>query len=304
VGASRRVGGRTIRFSNLDKVLFPAEDLTKSDLIDYYDGVAAAMLPHLRGRPMTLERFPDGVDRHRVYSKDAPGYFPAWIARATVAKKGGTVTHVVCNDRPTLLYLANQATVTPHVALSRVDSLHHPDQVVWDLDPADDDIGTVPWAAQVVRQLLESIGLASFPKSSGSRGIHVVTPLDRSATFEEVRSLARDVAALLAARHPARVTIEHRLGKRGGRLYLDWTRNNYAQTVVAPYAVRARPGAPVALPLAWGEVDEGFRPREFAMAEALRRVEGRVDPWRGWRRRTRSLVRARRRLDALSRTET
>jgi bifunctional non-homologous end joining protein LigD len=201
-------------------VLFPGHGAAKVDLIDYYDAVAPAMLPHVRDRLMTLERFPDGIDSARVFSKDIPGYFPEWIARRTVAKKGGTVTHVVCNDRATLVYLADQACVTLHVGLSRLGALDRPDHMMWDLDPPDEDARVVSWAAGVVRSLLSERGLVAFVKSTGSRGLHIVVPLDGSERFPEVRRFTRDVAGLLAARHTSRLTVEQRKGRsaRGGSI--------------------------------------------------------------------------------------
>jgi bifunctional non-homologous end joining protein LigD len=260
------------------------------------------MLPHMRGRPVTMERFPDGIGGQRIMQKSAPEYFPDWIPRVTVPKAGGTVDHILCEDAATLVYLANQACVTPHVWLSRVDRPDHPDQLIFDLDPPGDEFGDARVAALWLRSLLEEVQLPSYVKTTGGKGLHVVVPLDRRSDFDTVRRFAMDLAAVLARRHPERLTVEQRRRERQGRLYLDTMRNAYAQTVAAPYAVRARPGATVATPLHWDEVeDASLRPDRFTIKTIGERLERVADPWKGIQRRGRSLTRARDRLDALMR---
>lgn len=295
-----KAGSRTIEISNPDKVLFPRDGFTKADLASYYQAVAPVMLPHVKDRPATMERYPDGIDAHRFFNKDAPKHFPDWVDRATMPKKGGTVSHVVMNDAATLVYLAQQACVTPHVALHRVDDLEHPDQMIIDLDPSTDDFSIVRETALSLREVLDELALFSVVKTSGSRGLHIVVPLDRSSPFPDVREFALDLGGLLAARDPERVTIETRKAARGSRLFVDCLRNAFAQHVVAPYGVRARDGAPVAMPLDWSEVeDRRLDPRAWSIKTAIPRVANDVDPWKGWRRRARSLTRARARLDRL-----
>jgi bifunctional non-homologous end joining protein LigD len=289
-----------VRVTHPEKVLFPGDGITKGDLVEYYQQVAGRMLPHLRGRPVAMERYPDGIDGERIFQKDVPGHFPGWIDRVKVHKQGGTLQQVVCEQAATLVYLANQACITPHVFLSRSDRLDHPDQLIVDLDPAGDDFGAARRAALALRSLLEELELPSFPKTTGGKGVHVTVPLDRRADFDSVRRFARDVAAVLAARHPDRLTTEQRKRDRGGRLYLDVMRNAYAQTAVPPYAVRARLGATVATPLDWSELeDSSLRPFAFTIGSVLDRFEE-TDPWKDLRRRGRSLSRALRRLDALA----
>lgn len=296
---SVRIGRRSVEVSKLDKVLFPADGYTKEDLISYYRDIASVMVPEAKDRPMTLERFPDGIGGGRFFSKDIPKYFPGWVARAKLRKSGGTVTHVVCNDAATLVYLANQAAITQHVGLSRVDRIHDPDQVIFDLDPAGSDFGVVRRTALIVKEVLEDIGLVPFVKTSGSKGLHVVAPLDRSASFDEVRPFARDLAHLVASRYPDDITIEQRKNNRAGRLFLDWMRNAYGQTAVAPYSVRARDGAPVAMPLKWDEVvDKKLTPGRYTIVDAPAHA-AEVQPWKGWRRRARALGGPRRALDEL-----
>ncbi|MEU6770762.1 non-homologous end-joining DNA ligase [Streptomyces sp. NPDC046759] len=301
-----RAGRRTVEIQRPGKVLFPGGadtgEYTKGDLAEYYRRVAPHLLPHLRGRPLMLERRPDGLDGQRFMQKNTPDHYPEWITRAKVAKEGGTVTHVVCDDTATLLYLADQACITLHRWLSRTDragGVDHPDQLVFDLDPADGDFARVREAAGWVRELLDELGLPAAPMTTGSRGLHLVVHLDGRHDFDEVRQFAHDVAGLAAARHPDRLTTAARKQDRDDRLYLDVQRNAYAQTAVAPYTVRALPGAPVAVPLAWEQVDDpGTDARRWTIGDAV--DQARTDPWAGVPSRGRSLRAARSRLAALN----
>ncbi|ALO97371.1 ATP-dependent DNA ligase [Streptomyces hygroscopicus subsp. limoneus] len=297
-----RAGRRSVEIKRPGKVLFPggggAKEYTKGDLADYYRSVAPYLLPHLRGRPLMLERYPDGLDGQRFMQKNTPEHYPEWITRAEVAKEGGTVTHVVCDDTATLLYLADQACLTLHRWLSRTDRAggpDHPDRLVFDLDPPGDDFGAVREAAAWLRELLDELGLPAAPMTTGSRGLHLVVPLEGRQDFDAVREFAHDIAELAAARHPDRLTTAARKQDRGDRLYLDVQRNAYAQTAVAPFTVRARPGAPVAVPLTWEQLDDpGLDARRWTIADAV--DQARTDPWAGLPARGRSLGPARRRL--------
>jgi bifunctional non-homologous end joining protein LigD len=295
-----KVGRRTVKITNPDKVLFPEDGFTKRDLIEYYEGIGDVMLPHVKDRLMTLERFPDGIEGERFYSKNVPKYFPDWIDRETVDKKGGTTTMVVVTERATLVYLGNQAAITTHTSMYRVDKLGYPDQLMLDLDPSVDDFNEVRRIAKDVRGILDELGLESFVKTTGSRGLHVVTPLDRRADVETVRVFSRDVALLAAKRDPENVTIERSKADRKDGLYMDWVRNSYGQHAVAPYGVRARPGAPVAMPLDWDEVnDKKLHPQKWSIKSGLKRALTEPDPWSGWRKKARGLREPRQRLDEL-----
>ena len=275
-------GGITVPLSHPDKVLFPGDGITKEDLARYYADVADLMLPWLRDRPVTMVRYPDGLEGQRFFQKNAPSYFPAWIRRAEVGKEGGQVEHVVCDKPATLVYLANQACIEIHAFTSRTDKLDVPDQMVFDLDPPDGNRFTdVRRAALWVRDLLSGdLGLTSFVRTSGGRGLHVHVALNRRADFGPVREFAHRAAGVLARRHPDVITTEQRKDKRGNLVYADVMRNAYAQTVAASYGVRARPGAPVATPLSWAEVeDENLEPRQFTMATIRARLDGGQDPW-------------------------
>ncbi|OSZ56487.1 ATP-dependent DNA ligase [Streptomyces pharetrae CZA14] len=297
-----RAGRRTVEVRRPGKVLFPGGDghpeYTKGDLVDYYRSVAPFLLPHLRGRPLMLEMHPDGVDGPGFMQKNTPDTYPDWITRIEVPKEGGTVRHTVCDDAATLVHLAGQACVTLHRWLSRGDRLDRPDRMVFDLDPSGDDFAPVRETAVLLGELLDELRLPSALMTTGSRGLHIVVPLNGRHDFDEVRQFARDVADTLAAGHPDRLTTAARKKDRGDRLYLDVQRNGYAQTAVAPFTVRARPGAPVAVPVAWDQLDDpGFGPRRWTLADAV--DQARTSPWAGVMSRGRALGPARRRLDAL-----
>ncbi|MEU4657326.1 non-homologous end-joining DNA ligase [Streptomyces sp. NPDC023723] len=296
-----RAGHRSVEVHRPDKVLFPARgtsgQVTKGDLADYYRAVAPYALPHLRGRPLMLERHPDGVDGPVFMQKNTPAHYPDWITRVELPKAGGTVCHTVCDNTATLLHLADQAALTLHRWLSRADRTDRPDRMVFDLDPGVDDFETVREAARLLGELLDTLRLPSALMTTGSRGLHVIVPLRRGPDFDEVRDFAHRVAETLAAAHPDRLTTAARKKDRGDRLYLDVQRNAYAQTAVAPYSVRAKPGAPVATPITRDQLDDpALHARRWTVADALE--QARTDPWADVMRRARGLGPARRRLAA------
>ncbi len=286
-----KAGCHVIDLTHPDKVLFPDDGLTKRDLVDYYRRIADVMVPLIRERALTLHRFPDGIGAEGFYQQQVPDHFPDWIARASLPRADGkTVTRCVCNDAATLAYLAGQACITPHAWLARRDRPHHPDRMVFDLDPSDDDFSVVRMAARVLRGVLDDIGLTGFVMTTGSRGLHVVVPLDAATGFDAVRDFAQRVARAATARAPDHLTTEQRKQRRRGRLYLDIMRNAYGQTAVAPYAVRPRPGAPVAMPLDWGELGNGgLRADRYRIGNAFRRLAQKSDPWRDMARHFASL---------------
>jgi bifunctional non-homologous end joining protein LigD len=287
-----RVGGRLVEITRPEKLLFPGDRITKREFVEYYRRIAPVMLPHLRGRPIAMERYPDGIESSGFFQKTAPSYYPGWIKTALLRKKNGVVRHVVCDDAATLVYLANQAVITPHSWLSRVDKPNNPDQMIFDLDPSDGDFRIVCAAAKGLRELLEEQRLIAYVKTTGSRGLHVLVPLDRRADFDEVRTFARQVAARLVKSDPGRLTIDVHKSKRRGRIFVDTARNAYAQTAAPAYAVRARDGAPIAVPLHWEEVDNpGLAPDQFNIRNILDRVERMHDPWKDLKQHAQKLPR-------------
>jgi bifunctional non-homologous end joining protein LigD len=281
-------------------VLFPADGITKGDLIDYYRRIAPWMLPHLRDRPLAMERYPDGIDEPSFFQKAVPSYFPDWIKRVTVKKAGGTVTHVVCNNEATLVYLANQACTTPHIWLSRIDKLYCPDQMVFDLDPSREDLEAVKATAQAIREMLDRLDLPAYLKTTGSRGMHVAVPLNREEDFDSVRAFARQLAEIVVNQDREHRTLELRKGKRRGRVFVDTNRNAYAQHMAAAYAVRARPGAPVSAPLDWSELNrKDLRPNGVTIRTIFGRLAKVGDVWKNFGRHATSLKLARRKFEHL-----
>jgi bifunctional non-homologous end joining protein LigD len=257
------------------------------------------MLPHIAGRPLNLERYPDGIAGPRIIQQRAGTHFPDWIERVTVPKKGGTVTHVVASDAATLVYLADQACITLHAWLSRVDRLDRPDRMIFDLDPSEDAISDLRGPARDVGELLRELGLEPFAMATGSRGYHVVVPLQRRMGFDDVRRFARDVARIAVARD-ASLTLEQRKAARRERTLVDVMRNTYGHTAVAPYSVRARPEAPVATPLRWDELSQpSTRPDRWTLRTIPQRLEDDGDAWADIRSRARAIGPARRRLDRM-----
>jgi bifunctional non-homologous end joining protein LigD len=291
----------SVEITHPDKLLFPDDGLTKADIADYYETVSEWMLPHIRNRPLSLMRFPDGIGGHGFFHKNVPDYFPAFVKRVEVEKRGGTLTHAVACNPETLVYLVGQNTITPHVWLSRADRLRQPDRIVFDLDPAPGaDFAAVRRAARQTGELLRELGLEPFAQVTGSKGIHVWTPLRRRATFEDVRPFARAVAERLTHRHPDELTLEFRKAERGGRILIDVMRNAYAQTTVPPYAVRPLPGAPVATPIEWDELsDSKLRANRWTVKSVRRRLAAKDDPWADIASFARGVSRASKRLERL-----
>jgi bifunctional non-homologous end joining protein LigD len=277
-----RAGRRDVRLTHEDKVLFPGDGITKADLAAYYRDASDRMVPLVRDRPVSLQRFNNGIEGEGFFQKNIAKGVPDWVKRVEVPKRGGSLWHVLANDAPTLVWLANQNCITPHVWLSRADRLDRPDRMIFDLDPEGDDaFALVRRTAQELGDLLRTGGVEPFAMTTGSRGIHVVVSLRRRYSFEAVRDAALAVATELVERRPRELTIQFRKEKREGRLFVDVNRNGYAATAVPPYAVRPKPGAPVATPLRWDELED---PRLTARRHTLRTVLDRdPDVWDGVR---------------------
>jgi bifunctional non-homologous end joining protein LigD len=299
-----RVGNITIEVSKTDKVLFPEDKITKGDLIEYYAKVAPIMVPLIKGRPIAMHRFPDGIKGERFYQKDIPDYFPDWIDRLPVENREGSnrdiTTYVTCEKAATLVYLANQACITPHVWLSRKDKLDYPDRMIFDLDPSDSDFSKVRAGALRCKALLEEMGLVAFAMLTGSKGVHVVVPLDRGEDFDTVRHFAQKIAHFMAEENSKDLTAEIRKAKRRGRVFIDTNRNAFSQLAVAPYAVRALPGAPVATPITWEELEKGrVNPQSFNVKNLFKHLADKGDPWKNIARSGRSLKTAHQKLEKL-----
>jgi bifunctional non-homologous end joining protein LigD len=285
-----------------EKVMFPGEGITKGELAAYYETVAPIMLPHIRLRPVTMERYPGGIGGPGFFHKDVSKGFPDWLERVEVPKKGGTVHHPIVSDTRSLLWLANQNCITPHVWTSRSPHLYQPDICVFDLDPSEEAPDILRAAALGLRDLLNELGLTSWVKTSGSKGFHIVVPLDGKASFGEVAAFAHAAGTILVTRDPDHLTQEFSKADRGRRILVDTGRNGYSATFAAAYAVRARPGAPVSAPCTWDEVERGaVGPRTCTLRTMARRIEEVGDLWAKMRERGESPKRAMEQLQGMSR---
>lgn len=263
-----------------EKVLFPDTGITKGELASYYEAIAPLMLPHIDHRPVTMERYPSGIGEPGFMHKDVTKGVPAWLERIEVPKKDGTVRHALVTDARSLLWITNQNCITPHVWTSRAPDVGHPDVCVFDLDPMQDDAVVLRGAVLALRALLGELGLASWVKTSGSKGFHIVVPLDGGAGFGRVARFAHRVGAMLVARDPDHLTQEFSKVDRAGRMLVDTGRNGYSATFAAAYAVRAKPGAPVSAPCAWAEIeDASVGPQSFTLRTMAARVADVGDVW-------------------------
>jgi bifunctional non-homologous end joining protein LigD len=281
-----------------EKVLFPEDGITKGELAAYYEAIAPFMVPHLHSRPITMERYPAGIAQKGFFHKDVSKGFPGWLERVEVPKKDGTVHHPIVTDARSLLWMTNQNCITPHVWTSRAPDLYHPDVVVFDLDPSrDDEPETLRNAAIWLRDFLTELGLPSWVKTSGSKGFHIVVPLDGKTEMGEVAGFAHRVGGVLVQRHPQQLTQEFSKADRRGRILVDTGRNGYSATFAAAYAVRAKPGAPISAPCTWEELESGaIAPRTCTLRTMIARVGDVGDLWSDMRRRRRSLRRVIERL--------
>jgi bifunctional non-homologous end joining protein LigD len=292
------LGGHTVELSNQERVVFPDSGITKGDVVMYYKDIAEVMVPELRGRALSIERFTKGIDAGGFFQKHWQKHYPAWIDSVTFGGKT-VVKYPICDSQAALVYFANQGGVAMHVITSRKATLHHPDLVVFDLDPPENGFELVRKTALILRHVLDELGLRAFVKTTGSRGLHVVAPLDE-ATFEEVHTLCHALARLLVARHPDLLTTEFYKKDRGNRLYFDTARNALGSTFVAAYSLRPKPGAPVSMPIEWRELDDKkLRADGFTLNNARERLAKKGDAWRDLRKHAGSVTKALEMLDEL-----
>jgi bifunctional non-homologous end joining protein LigD len=289
-----RVGSQTLSLSNLDKVLWPRDGYTKGDLIGYYQNVAPLALPHLAGRPLTLQRYPNGIDGAAFFEKQMPRGTPDWIERVTLPTPGGSrshVTFVVCNDEPSLVYLANLAAIVLHVWTSRMPAVDEPDFVIFDLDPGEKcSLRTLATVALRLRDLLSEIGLKALVKTTGGYGLHAIVPLASGYSYDTIKVFAEIVARRAAQDLGELATLARTIAKRPqSAVYIDYVQVGHGKTIVAPYSVRARDGAPVSTPLQWAEVEALNRRKtpaapadefaKFTMRTTPKRLEREGDLW-------------------------
>lgn len=294
----RKVGKYLVTLSNQEKILFPHAKITKGELVDYYERIAPRMLPYMKDRPVTMHRFPDGISEEGFYQKDAADYFPNYITIQPIKRTTDetVVKYPVINNAASLVYIANLACITPHLWLSRIDKLNYPDRMIFDFDPSSGvSFVQVRNAAVSAKKLLDKLGLSAFLMTTGSRGVHVVVPLKRQYLFDEVREFAGEVARLLVAQDPAKLTVDISKAKRGKRVFIDTLRNSWGATTVAPYAVRAKPGAAVATPISWAELST-VTPQQYTIKNIFQRIARVEDPWKDMQKKACGLTQARKKL--------
>ena len=291
-----KIGQHTIALTHTDKILLPPS-ISKGDIIDYYINIGDKMVPYMKNHPLMMHRFPNGLAGESFYQKDASDYFPLWIKRQKIEKVGGFTHYVVCQNKATLIYLANQACITPHLWLSRISNLDFPDRLIFDLDPSSDNFNDVRLIALTLKKLFDELNLDCFVMTTGSKGLHVTVPLDKKLDFKAVRAFAVACALHIKEVLPKKVTLEIRKEKRGNMVFIDTLRNQFGATAVAPYAIRARPGGPVATPLHWDEVEERtLTSQKYTLHTLFKRLETIDDPWHNFLSLAQSLKKAQKTL--------
>lgn len=275
--------GRLLALSNLDKPLWPEDGITKAHLLAYLRAAAPRLLPHLRGRPLTVVRYPDGIHGERFFQKDCPEHAPPWVRTFAhrASGSGRVIRFVLCDDLPTLIWLGNLACLEFHPWLSTAREPSRPDLAVIDLDPAPPaGFAEARAAALLVKQLLDGLGLAAFPKLSGATGVHVYVPLEPRHGFREVAAFVQALGRALLRRRPDLITLERSVGRRAGRVYVDYLQNGPGRTMVCAYSPRALPGAPVSCPVTWEELAQAS-PADFTLRTVPARLARRADPFAG-----------------------
>jgi bifunctional non-homologous end joining protein LigD len=270
-----KIDGHKVEFTNLNKFYWPEEQITKGNLIDYYNSMYKFILPYLKDRPESLRRNPNGIVDHGFYHKDAGNDAPSWVKHKTIFSEAANkdIEYIICNDRATLLYLNNLGCIELNPWNSTIKHMDHPDYLIMDIDPSDDNtFDEVVDAALVIKEILDKAGAKSYCKTSGATGLHIYVPMHAQYTYEQVRSFAEVIANLANQALPESTTVERSLGKRQGRIYLDYLQNKRGQTLAAAYSVRPVPGASVSTPLLWKEVKHGLSPRDFTIFNIQKRV--------------------------------
>ena len=272
-----------IEISNPDKILFPESGIKKIDIIEYYKKISPHIMPFLKDRPLTLMRCPNGIAGNCFYQKNAPDFYPEWIERIPVLKQdGSTVNYINCKKKEALIYVANQACITLHPWLSKLPDLNKPDKLIFDLDPSGStikDFDLVKQVALIIKDVLEDLKLKPFIMTTGSKGIHVVTPIKPQYNFDEIRAFAKKIAELVAESAPEIATTQIRLAQRDGKVFLDYLRNSWSATSVAPYSVRTKENAPVATPIDWQELaHKGLAPDKYNISNIFEHL-AKGDPW-------------------------
>jgi bifunctional non-homologous end joining protein LigD len=276
--ASLTIDSHALKFTNLKKLYYPDDGVTKGDVLNYYNAVADLILPHLIDRPLSLKRYPNGIKEEFFFQKDTPDSYPSWLRTEMV----DGINYALAEDRASLLYLVNLGCIDQNPAMSRIGSIENPDYVLIDLDPHECPFDMIVEAALLVKGVLDKIGLAGYPKTTGGDGMHIYIPLEPIYSFEEARQFAELISRLLVHQRPQMFTTPRSVSKRQrNRVYFDWMQIGSSKTISAPYVLRAYPGAPVATPLEWSEVVPGLDPKHFHIRNARERFAEKGDLFAG-----------------------
>jgi bifunctional non-homologous end joining protein LigD len=291
--SSITLDGHEVKLSSQDKILFPKSKITKGDLVSYYQRIAPYMIPLIYNHPLTLRRFPNGITHEGFYQKEVSAYFPKWIKRKEIKRRSVDefVTYAIGNDTATLVYLANQGTLVFHIWLSTAQKITHPDRMIFDLDPSNNrSWPQIKKTAKQIKKKLEAYGLTPFLMTSGSKGLHITTPLTQTATFDKVRAFTKKIAEELVEENPKTLTVEIRKEKRGTKIFIDTLRNQWAQLGVAPYSARAKEGAPIATPIEWSELSNSkLNPQAYTIKNIFRRLSRKKNPWKDFYKKAHAL---------------
>lgn len=276
------INKKSIELSNLDKIFYPDKKYSKEDVIKYYQKIADYMLPHVKDRLLALQRFPNGIKKSGFYQKEASDYFPRWLKIKKVSlEKGGSQNLVVIEKRADLIYLVDQATLVFHIWQSRKQHVNKPNKIVFDLDPPHHNgFKMVKFAAYKLKDIFEKKRLNVFVMTTGSKGLHVVIPIKPKYEFDKIREFAKKISMKLADKYPDKLTIEVRKEKRKGRVFLDYSRNAFGQTCVAPYSLRAIKNAPIATPIGWHELPSLDNSQKYNLSNIFKRLGQKEDPWK------------------------
>ena len=279
------IGNRRLKLSNLDKVLYPATGFTKGQVIDYYVRIAPALLPHLAGRPLTMKRYPEGVDAEFFFEKNAPMHRPDWVKTAPIWSHGNqrNVNFILAEDLPTLVWVANLASLELHPSLALAKDIQCPTMIVFDLDPGPP--ANIVQCAQVglwVREIFDHFGLQSFAKTSGSKGLQIYVPLNTKTSYEETKPFAHALARVMEQEHPDLIVSDMKKARRANKVFVDWSQNDEHKTTIAVYSLRARERPTVSTPVSWEEVKGALKKKDakllvFEAPEVLERVERMAD---------------------------
>lgn len=282
----------SVDISHPDKLLYQEDTISKREVVEYFYKIAEHLLPFVQNRPLSLIRYPDGINQEGFYNKHRPDYFPDFIKQFTVptVQNNSKINMIGVHSKRALVYLAGQNTLELHSSLSTISSIEKPDQIIFDLDPQDDDFEKVRDAALALKKLLDEFELTTFVKTSGSRGLHIHLPIKTHYKFDKIKKISRKIAEKLHQRQPQITTLEQRKNKRGNKVFIDFLRNDYAMTAIVPYSLRAQKGAPVATPLEWEELNDSLlHPKSYHLKNIFQRLGKKENPWKNFNKYNRSI---------------